>query len=443
MVRRFSTWTWCAVFLIAGAPLAFGQTGGALQNGSSGRAASLGGTNVASVTSPMEAMQSNPAGLANLNSPSLDLSVISLFASGSFANSVSSSGTVQSTAGTLPYGGFAMPLGKSRFRLGLSVTPDLLMSAKWTYLDPPGDAGGASYGVQPNQSSIVALRSAAGVGFAVNRKLSLGGTVGVIYNSNHLQAPYIFQQQPQLAGLKTLLDLHAAGIGWNGSFGALITPSSKLQLGFSYRTKTTVHAHGSASGNAGAQFAALSLALQPDFHYDAEVDTKFPQAFTGGLSWQAYRHIRMNFQGQWIGWSGAFDQLPVKLTNGNNTDINSVVGSNALQDVVPLQWRDQGVFGVGVESPVGENFALRGGYSYATNPVPSSTLTPLTAAILQHTIGTGMGYSHGRYHFDFAYQVQLPSSGSVGQSGLLGGEYNNSRVNVMVQSLTLTTRVHF
>jgi long-subunit fatty acid transport protein len=153
--------------------------------------------------------------------------------------------------------------------------------------------------------------------------------------------------------------------------------------------------------------------------------------------------MRMNFQGQWIGWSGAFHQLPVNLTNGNNADINSVVGSNALQDVVPLQWRDQGVFGVGVESPVGENFAFRGGYSYATNPVPSSTLTPLTAAILQHTIGTGMGYSYGRYHFDLAYQVQLPATGNVGQSGLLAGEYDNSRVHVMVQSLTFTTRMHF
>jgi hypothetical protein len=39
--------------------------------------------------------------------------------------------------------------------------------------------------------------------------------------------------------------------------------------------------------------------------------------------------------------------------------------------------------------------------------------------------------------------VQLPATQSVGQSGLLAGEYNNSRVHVMVQSLTLTTRIRF
>jgi hypothetical protein len=67
----------------------------------------------------------------------------------------------------------------------------------------------------------------------------------------------------------------------------------------------------------------------------------------------------------------------------------------------------------------------------------------MTAAIMQNTIGTGMGYSHGRYNFDLAYQAQLPASASVGQSSLRSGEYNNSKVEVAVQSLTFTTRIHF
>jgi len=67
----------------------------------------------------------------------------------------------------------------------------------------------------------------------------------------------------------------------------------------------------------------------------------------------------------------------------------------------------------------------------------------MTAAILQNTLGTGVGYRHGHYGFDLAYQVQLPTTQRVGQSGLLAGEYNNSQVNVMVQSLTLTTRIRF
>ena len=422
---------------------ALAQTGGALGNGIGGRAASLGGATVASVTTPLEAMQGNPAGLSGLTGRSLELDATSLFAAGNFTNSVSNTGSIVTSAGTVPYGGFSMPLFSKRLTLGVSVAPDTLMTANWRYMDPPGGWGGTSYGLQQDKSAMITLRSAAGVSFVVNRKLSIGGTFGAVYDKNTLIAPYIFQQQPTLAGAKTLLDLHTVGTGFNGSFGALITPSSKLMIGLSYKTSTSIHTHGDASGNAGAQFATLGLNARPDFHYDAEVDTKFPQAFSGGISWQLVPRMRLNFQGDWINWSHAFDSLPVKLTNGNNADINGLVGGNSMQDVIPLQWRNQGVFSVGVESPVGEHLAFRGGYSYATDPVPSATLTPMTAAILQNTIGTGVGYSRGHYSLALAYQVQLPTTQSVGQSSLKSGEYNNSRVEVAVHSVTLTNVVRF
>jgi len=77
------------------------------------------------------------------------------------------------------------------------------------------------------------------------------------------------------------------------------------------------------------------------------------------------------------------------------------------------------------------------------NPVPSSTLLPLTAAIMQNAIATGAGWSHGRWRYDAAYQAQLPATQSVGKSAILAGEYDNSRVRVSTQSLTLTARVKF
>jgi long-subunit fatty acid transport protein len=420
------------------------QNAGALGNGVSSRATSLGGATVASAITPLEAMQSNPAALSELDGRSVDLSFSSMFATGSFTNSVSNNGTISPFAGVLPYGAFAMPIAGGRLKLGVSVAPDVMMMANWKYMDPPGGINNTTYGLQQNKSGILGLRYAGGLAFSVNKKFSIGGTVGAIYNRNTLQAPYIFQQEPTLAGAKVLLDLHTAGTGWNGSFGALYTPSSKVKFGVSYKTKTTVHSHGDASGNARQQFDALgATTFQPDFHYDAEVITKFPQAVSAGVSWQAHKRLRLNLQGNWIGWSNAFDNLPVHLTNGSNADLNGFVGSNSLNDVIPVQWRNQGVFGVGVESPLGEHIAFRGGYSYATNPVPSATLTPMTAAILQNTLGTGLGYSRGRYNFDFAYQVQLPASQRVGTSSLLSGEYDNSRVEVAVQSLTLTSRIHF
>ncbi len=426
-------------WLALSAPAAWGQ--GALGNGLSARASALGGATVASVDGPLEAMQGNPAGLTTLSGTTLDLSLTSLFANGSFDNSVSSNATLQTLAGTLPYAAFSTRLG-SRFVVAVATAPDTAMKADWTYVDPPGTAG-ASYGVQRNRSTILGLRSAVGASWAVNRKLSLGATAGAIYNANSLQAPYIFQEQPQLAGLKTLLDLHTSGVGWNGTFGALFSPTNKVRVGTAYHMATNVRTHGTAYGNAGAQFQALGLAFQPDFRYDAEVDVKFPAFVSGGVSWKATRRARLNMQWQWVDWSSAFQQLPVRLSNGSNGDINGFLGSTSLNDTIPLRWRNQTVLGLGVEVPLGEAVQMRAGYSYATNPVPAATLTPMTAAILQNAVGTGVGYGRGRVHYDLTYQVQLPAEQRVGESGVLAGEYNNSRVDVTVQSITLTSRVQF
>jgi hypothetical protein len=94
--------------------------------------------------------------------------------------------------------------------------PDLMFVANWHYVDSPGVAG-ATYGMQQQKSAILAGRAMAGLGVVLNPKISIGVSLGADYNSNTLDAPYIFQQQPVLKGLKTLLDLHTTGYGWNGS----------------------------------------------------------------------------------------------------------------------------------------------------------------------------------------------------------------------------------
>ena len=214
----------CFLLCLGAAVSACAQIGGELDNGISGRATSLGGATVASVTTPLEAMQGNPAGLSELSGRSLELNITSLFATGNFTNSVSSTGSIVTASGTVPYGAFSMPLFSKRLTLGVSVAPETLMSANWRYLDPPGGLGGTSYGLQQNKSAMITLRSAVGLAFMVNRKLSIGGTFGAIYDKNTLIAPYIFQSQPTLAGAKTLLNLQTKGTGYNGSFGVLITP---------------------------------------------------------------------------------------------------------------------------------------------------------------------------------------------------------------------------
>jgi hypothetical protein len=90
-----------------------------------------------------------------------------------------------------------------------------------------------------------------------------------------------------------------------------------------------------------------------------------------------------------------------------------------------------------------ESIWIRGGFAHADNPVPSSTLSPLTAAILSNQFSTGIGWRHGRASFDAAYSFDPTAKASVAQSALLSGEYDNSTVKVGIQAVTLSSSLRF
>jgi len=162
-----------------------------------------------------------------------------------------------------------------------------------------------------------------------------------------------------------------------------------------------------------------------------------------GVSWKVHPRVRLAFQVDWINWSDAFDELPITLTNGSNADINGFVGSSTLQDTPPLRWKDRFVYRFGVEYLLSEHFVLRAGYAYGESPVPDGTLTPLTAVIMEHTVSAGVGYRHGRYRVDLAYQYDIPAERKVGTSALQAGEYSNSRTEVSLHWLAITTAIEF
>ncbi len=345
----------------------------------SDRTMALGGVYLPSAGGVIDALSANPAGLTALSGRTIDLSLTSIFASGSFTNSVNANAPLKDSPGAMPYGAFGMPIGHSRFSIGFGVTPELMSESNWNYVDAPGTAG-ATYGLQQQKSAIYAVRSSAGVGYSFSRKLAVGVSLGAVYNSNTLDAPYIFQSNPALAGLKTLVDLHTTGIGWNTNVGLIATPTNRLQFNVAWKSHTVIDSTGDINGNIGAQLAAVGLAAQPTFHYSAAVHNVLPQSVLAGVNWRVDGRWIFALQGDWVNWRNAFTNLPISLTNGNNADINGLLGTNSIADRVPVLWKDQYSVRGGVEYGLNENVSLRGGYSFSNNPVPASTLSPLTAA---------------------------------------------------------------
>lgn len=406
---------------------------GIYRNGVGARAMALGGADVAYASDPLGAMAANPAGLGYLTVPELNLGFNAASAYGHFTKFPTSDGNLSSKLGVFPDAAFALPLGKSPVTLGLSFVTDSALDADWHYVDPPGKPGGISYGYQRDRSEIILFRSAAGIGVALTPHWSLGANIGLVYNENRLQTPYIFQTTPGLAGAKTLLDLRTSGLGWNAQVGLLFRPNEQLEFGLSYKSETTIFSHGNATGDAGTQLGVASF----PFHYEAQVKNVLPQMIAGGTSWKFCEQWRLALEVDWINWSGAFTQLPVSLKNGNSALPAS------LNDYVPLNWRDEFVYRAGLEYAATTNLVFRGGYSYGKSPVPDTTLTPMTGVIMEHTLTAGIGYHWRRYQIDLAYQWDLPRTRNVGDSALLAGEYSNSSTRIGVHTFALTTGIRF
>jgi long-chain fatty acid transport protein len=423
------------------------QGNGVYRHGIGARSMSMAGADAAWSRGAMDALAANPAGLTTLEQPTLDLGMTLGAAQGEFRNRANGESSLRNSWGAIPDAAFGLPLGQSRFTAALGLLTDAALRGRWSYFDTPGGAdGGTSYGRQNHHSDVLLLRAPLAVAWELNPYVSLGGSVALLYNENNIQVPYIFQNHPALNGFKTLLDLSTSGFGWNGQAGLLVRPHADWQIGITYKSSATLNPDGDASGNASAQLRSLGgnlAAAQPDFHYNAEIETQFPHIISLGVSWKPASAWRLAVQADWINWADAFDNLPITLTDGTNPDLNAVLGSNRIDDTIPLGWRDRWVYRAGVEYALSAQWTLRTGYAFGESPIPSEWVTPLNASILEHTISAGVGYEVGRYRFDLAYQWNLPNEESVDLSGYRAGEYSASTVDVSVHWIGLTSRIRF
>jgi len=418
---------------------------GIYRNGVGAESMSMGGTETGWARNPLGAMAANPAGLGFLESGELNAGIVAAAPEGHYQKSPTADGRLDSSIRAFPEGAIAYPFKKFPVTVGLSFIPIAAQTGDWNYFDSPGGLGGAvSYGQQQHRSEIQLLRTALGAGVKVDEHWSFGASIGLLYNENRLTTPYIFQNLSpnpnSLNGAKTLLDLRTSGYGWNAQIGVMFRATTNLQFGLSYTTESEIDTRGDATGDPYAQFGVAPGALA--FHYDAGVRNTFPQVVSLGTSWKFHPQWRLALQVDWLNWAHAFKSLPVAMSNGSNPGVNGALGAN-FSDSVPMNWRDQFVYRAGLAYDVTENLSLRAGYCYGQAPVPDSTLSPMTAAIMEHTLTAGMGYRWKNYAIDFAYQYDLPTDRNVGTSSLLSAEYSNSSTGVQIHWFSLTTSVRF
>jgi len=366
------------------------------------------GIDIVSTNTPTAAMTSNPAGLAGQAS-AIQATAVVTGVEGSFSNAFNSGSSIRNPLTAFPTGAIAWQLkDMPEVTLGISLAPDAVARGYWEYNDP-------TYGFQSHDSRLITARLAFATGWQVTDDLAIGGMVGVTYNENYLKAPYTFQNAGLVTGAKVLLDLETTGFGPSFSLGAEYDVTDWASIGVRYISPTWLFTEGNADGFAG--FAPLS--------YTAQIDQQLPQRIGIGVKVEPLDWLSIMFQADWVDYGSAFDTLEIKLGNGAQPAL-----PNTFTERSPLNWESVWVLAVAAQVDITEDLTWDVGYSYGWNPVPDSTLTPLTAAIFEQTVSTGLSYRWNDVEIALAYQYEIPHSQTTTSCILLNGEYQNSTVEV-------------
>jgi long-chain fatty acid transport protein len=454
------------------------------------RSIGRGGTSIGIFDSP-ELMMTNPAGISFLNNSMIDADISLMFPVLQFKNNLNDADGDKNVF-PLPSLSYVNKYPDSKWSWGVGFFTAGGMGADF-------HLNNALFGtaLQDYHSKLASMQGGLTVAYKFNNNFSVGVSAHLVYSMLEFSMPYsldpsimkgtampgmtfgqIFAAPASMGGfgydevtaLAKMTDL--TGIGFNGKIGFAYKVNDKLSFGLSYTMPTSLtYKNGKASmdmttqlneafgkavqgammQNPGITQAQAQAAVMSQFsgmgfdltkgvaaNYDLNVDLKFPQSIGFGVSVNASQNIKLSADCEWIDWADAFNRMTIKLSNGNNPNINTMLGNNGTFNMdFPMNWKNAIVVKVGGEYDVNKDLTLRLGYAYGNNPVPESTIFPVFPAIVENHLMVGASYKISNpLTVHAALELGLNKSETASNPSLIADEYNGST------SQLSTTLVH-
>lgn len=179
----------------------------------------------------------------------------------------------------------------------------------------------------------------------------------------------------------------ARALGFTG--GLLIAPSSRWQVGVSYRSRVNAKVkHGWADFSVPASFASSF----PDGAIRTELT--LPPSLRTGLLFRPQPDWNIEVDATWTGWS-TVDRLEIQFTGGPPSDVTT------------FGWHDTMTYSIGIERRITPSVRLRGGYLYDLSPIPDQQATPLIPDADRQGVSAGIGVATTGWTLDVGYQFLL------------------------------------
>jgi long-chain fatty acid transport protein len=292
-----------------------------------------------------------------------------------------------------------------------------------------------------------------------------GMTFGQMFGAPQAQGGLGYDEVTAYADLKDGVTAN----GWGAKLGVRYEVTNRMSFGASYTMKSTLDFSGNATMDMTSQFnnayermvmgalaggaaqnpmsptaqelqnaqagvnqqlggMGIDMAQGMADEYDVDIEFAWPRQFSVGGAYDLNDKLRFALDLGWINWKDSMEKFVMQLKGGTNANINAMMGTpdGSMTMEMPLDWDDQVVIAIGTEYQATQDLVLRGGFNYADNPVPGSTVIPIFPAVVTSHISIGAGYRiTDAFSLDAAYEY-VPANEITAKQSVIANEYNGS-----------------
>jgi long-chain fatty acid transport protein len=351
----------------------------------------------------------NPAGITQLHGTVASAGIYALFPEWTF-HADAGDGQVMDLPSYLPHSYLVSDFGLERWRVGFGVNNVFGMNEDW------GNKGPLRFLSNIAQLAVINLQPT--VAYQVNDNLSVGLGFNIYYGQLLMTRNVALGPPPFPEG-----DFHFRGDAWSYgvSPGILWKINDRHTLAAMYRSPFTLNFDGDAS------VKAPGVKVGPS---RSHVTIDFPQMAGVAYAYRPIKPLKLEFDVVWTDWN-TYDSARL---SSNDPNFNGIA--------VPADWMSGFSYRFGTQYDINRNWAVRAGYAYGQNAIPSDTYSPLVPDSTYHLFTVGLGYKTDKWGVDAAYQYAYRErrsiSGDSVNSPAVDGSWEN---NIHTLMLTLTFKL--
>lgn len=290
------------------------------------------------------------------------------------------------------------------------------------------------------RSEVGVGRGILGMAYRVNERLSLGGSLDLVWASMDLKmavpASMLTDAPGGLitgrSGAYTAADFtsggaanwgrfdfsnnndmfgDAKGYGYGMKLGLTYRVNDMLQVGAAYHSQTRL----SDMKTDDAVLSTDAMGAAPGtIHVH---DFEWPATYGVGLSLTPTDRLQLALDVKKIRWSKVMDSFRMTFSDSNGS----------VEVTMPQNWRDQTVVAGGLGYRWNPRLTLRAGFNLANNPIPDNTVNPLFPAIVERHYTAGFGYrvqDDAALDFALSYAPEVSVTNSVNGTRITHSQLN-------------------